>query len=66
MGFISILCPCMETRLRGSAAPSHDPGDGDAADTFDLFFGLHTLQLATNFFSELNQLGHGGFGPVYK
>ncbi|XP_015966663.1 cysteine-rich receptor-like protein kinase 44 [Arachis duranensis] len=66
MGFISIFCPCMETRLRGSAAPSHDPGDGDAADTFDLFFGLHTLQLATNFFSELNQLGHGGFGPVYK
>ncbi|MED6205660.1 hypothetical protein PIB30_019782 [Stylosanthes scabra] len=67
MGFISILCPCMDTtRLRGPAESPHDPGDGDAADTFDLFFGLHTLQLATNFFSDLNQLGHGGFGPVYK
>ncbi|MED6204661.1 hypothetical protein PIB30_011079 [Stylosanthes scabra] len=70
MGFISILCPCMDTtRLRGPAESSHrphDPGDGDAADTIDLFFGLHTLQLATNFFSDLNQLGHGGFGPVYK
>ncbi|KAI6683411.1 hypothetical protein NL676_029324 [Syzygium grande] len=31
-----------------------------------LFFDLRTLQVATGFFSELNQLGHGGFGPVFK
>ncbi|CAI0380840.1 unnamed protein product [Linum tenue] len=41
--------------------------DADAAaETADLFFGLRTLQVATNLFSDLNQLGHGGFGPVYK
>lgn len=35
-------------------------------DVPDLFFDLRTLQIATNFFSDLNQLGQGGFGPVYK
>ncbi|CAN0902445.1 G-type lectin S-receptor-like serine/threonine-protein kinase SD1-1 [Linum grandiflorum] len=27
---------------------------------------LRTLQIATNFFSDLNQLDHGGFCPVFK
>ncbi|XP_047338183.1 G-type lectin S-receptor-like serine/threonine-protein kinase B120 [Impatiens glandulifera] len=32
----------------------------------ELFFQLRALQIATNFFSDLNLLGHGGFGSVYK
>ncbi|KAL1215950.1 G-type lectin S-receptor-like serine/threonine-protein kinase [Cardamine amara subsp. amara] len=30
------------------------------------FFEIHTLQTATNNFRELNKLGQGGFGTVYK
>ncbi|XP_062082966.1 G-type lectin S-receptor-like serine/threonine-protein kinase At4g27290 isoform X1 [Humulus lupulus] len=29
-------------------------------------FDLHTIDTATNYFSENNKLGEGGFGPVYK
>ncbi|KAJ4843298.1 hypothetical protein Tsubulata_039411 [Turnera subulata] len=66
MGLLSRLVACLTTTLR---LKSSRPGDGeDAPDdsSNDLFFDLRTLQVATNFFSELNQLGHGGFGPVYK
>ncbi|KAI4350926.1 hypothetical protein L6164_005329 [Bauhinia variegata] len=64
MKFLSRLCSCLQERLKAtttSAKAAQEPNDGP-----DLFFDLHSLQLATNFFSELNQLGHGGFGPVYK
>ncbi|KAL6991224.1 non-specific serine,threonine protein kinase [Sarracenia purpurea var. burkii] len=66
--FLSRLCDCLEKRL----SVGHDAGgegDDDAdydEESCDLFFALRTLQIATNFFSELNQLSHGGFGPVYK
>lgn len=67
MGFLSAFCGCLEKRLRGHNASGLGGGDeGDDGDSFDLFFDLHILQIATNFFSELNKLGHGGFGPVYK
>ncbi|KAK1275031.1 G-type lectin S-receptor-like serine/threonine-protein kinase [Acorus gramineus] len=29
-------------------------------------FDLHTLEMATNNFSDANKIGEGGFGPVYK
>ncbi|KAA8542721.1 hypothetical protein F0562_023780 [Nyssa sinensis] len=65
MGFLSSLCGCVEKRLRvGRSAGAEDADNGGG--NWDLFFELRTLQIATNFFSELNQLGHGGFGPVYK
>ena len=48
---------------RGGGGNEDDDGGGDSCD---LFFELRTLQIATNFFSELNKLGQGGFGPVYK
>ena len=47
----------------GRGGDADDDGGGDSCE---LFFELRTLQIATNFFSELNQLGQGGFGPVYK
>jgi hypothetical protein len=31
-----------------------------------LLFEFSTLQQATDNFSDLNKLGEGGFGPVYK
>ncbi|KAI5555773.1 hypothetical protein BDE02_19G106500 [Populus trichocarpa] len=30
------------------------------------FFDLDSIQAATDYFSEANKLGRGGFGPVYK
>ncbi|KDO57485.1 hypothetical protein CISIN_1g013745mg [Citrus sinensis] len=66
--FISNLFPCLKTSLRGgrAAGESAEDADGSGADSWNLFFDLRTLQVATNFFSDLNQLGHGGFGPVYR
>lgn len=64
MRFLSWLCPCLDKRRGAADEEEGDTIDGD--DSFNLIFGLHTLQLATNFFSDLNQLGHGGFGPVFK
>ncbi|XVF50566.1 hypothetical protein PTKIN_Ptkin04bG0111300 [Pterospermum kingtungense] len=67
MGFFAKLFACIDKRL--IAARSGSAGEDEAADddnTHGLFFELRTLQIATNFFSEMNRLGHGGFGPVYK
>ena len=47
-------------------AKGDEDGGNDGWGLENLFFELRALQIATNFFSELNMLGHGGFGPVYK
>ena len=31
-----------------------------------IFFKFKELEVATNYFSDTNKLGRGGFGPVYK
>ncbi|KAK6249673.1 hypothetical protein SCA6_003678 [Theobroma cacao] len=67
MGIFAKLFSCIENHLlavRSGSAGEDDADDGP--DTHGLFFELSALQIATNFFSELNLLGHGGFGPVYK
>lgn len=68
MGFFAKLFACIEKRLK--ATRSGSAGEDEANDGSDahggLFFELRALQIATNYFSELNRLGHGGFGPVYK
>lgn len=66
MGLFSDLCSCLQTKLRIRRHNAAEGAPDDVVETNDLFFELRTLELATNFFSELNQLGHGGFGPVYK
>ncbi|KAK8574291.1 hypothetical protein V6N13_097276 [Hibiscus sabdariffa] len=67
MGLLAKLFAYFDKRLKaarsGSAA---EGGTDDGSDTHGLFFDLRALQIATNNFSELNRLGHGGFGPVYK
>ncbi|PIA33310.1 hypothetical protein AQUCO_04100022v1 [Aquilegia coerulea] len=40
--------------------------DDEENDMWDLFYNFRTLEIATNCFSEINRLGHGGFGPVFK
>jgi len=42
-------------------------GEGNLVNASDLsFFNYDLVLSATNFFSEENKLGQGGFGPVYK
>nr|XP_043612696.1 cysteine-rich receptor-like protein kinase 10 [Erigeron canadensis] len=53
---------CMRCGGRAAAADEHE----SESESWELFFKLQTLQVATNFFSDSNKLGHGGFGPVYK
>ncbi|XP_058193724.1 cysteine-rich receptor-like protein kinase 29 [Rhododendron vialii] len=65
MGFLARLCCCFVKKLRDGGSGGGDEDD-DGGQSSELFFELRTLQVATNFFSEVNQLGHGGFGPVYK
>ncbi|XP_031101829.1 cysteine-rich receptor-like protein kinase 29 [Ipomoea triloba] len=61
------FCGCLRRRLARSRAGAGDEAENDGGDDSpDLFFDLRSLQIATNFFSDLNRLGHGGFGPVYK
>ncbi|KAI3735825.1 hypothetical protein L6452_15345 [Arctium lappa] len=62
----SRLRACLRCGGPTSAAGEVDDADDDRHNSSDLFLDLPTLQAATNFFSESNQLGHGGFGPVYK
>ncbi|KAL3512238.1 hypothetical protein ACH5RR_024955 [Cinchona calisaya] len=64
MGLISNLFSCLDKRLKRGANAAED--EGEEEDSWGLFFELRNLQIATNFFSDLNQLGRGGFGPVYK
>ncbi|RAL41512.1 hypothetical protein DM860_010306 [Cuscuta australis] len=58
------FCGCLRRRVGRRQGGSVEDEAGN--DVPDLFFDLRTLQIATNFFSDLNQLGQGGFGPVYK
>ncbi|KAL8239485.1 hypothetical protein R6Q59_016052 [Mikania micrantha] len=67
MGLLNILPRLRDCLRRGRSAGDDADVSGDDADQpSGLFFDLQTLQAATNFFSESNKLGHGGFGPVYK
>lgn len=65
MGLLSSLCVCLQKRLKAANSASDDEADDEDVST-DIFFELSSLQIATNFFSEANKLGNGGFGPVYK
>lgn len=64
MGLYSCFSACLRRLRSDGSLPSAEETDVD--DSSGLFFELRSLQIATNFFSELNKLGHGGFGPVYK
>lgn len=67
MGLLSRLRDCLRCLRAASAARGGvDNGDDGGYEPGDLFYDLQTLQVATDFFSNSNKLGHGGFGPVYK
>ncbi|KAL3748793.1 hypothetical protein ACJRO7_009951 [Eucalyptus globulus] len=65
--FLACLKPLKAAGCGGRGAAGR-AAEEEAEDNSSsgLFYDLRTLQVATNFFSELNQLGHGGFGPVFK
>ncbi|CAI9754569.1 unnamed protein product [Fraxinus pennsylvanica] len=64
MRLFSDIYSCLRRRVR--AKNGEDAVDDGTEESSNLFFHLQNLQIATNFFSEMNRLGHGGFGPVYK
>ncbi|XP_030455604.1 cysteine-rich receptor-like protein kinase 44 [Syzygium oleosum] len=71
MAIFSSLYACLKRHKPaacGGGGGAGRAGEGEAGDESSpsLFFDHRTLQVATGFFSELNQLGHGGFGPVFK
>ncbi|XP_050936178.1 cysteine-rich receptor-like protein kinase 43 isoform X2 [Cucumis melo] len=65
MGLLCSFCVCLQKKLKAANSAGADKADDEDVST-DIFFELNTLQIATNFFSEANKLGNGGFGPVYK
>lgn len=56
---------CGKIKKKVGAARDGHPEEEEGSDSWGLFFKLQTLEIATNFFSDSNKLGHGGFGPVY-
>lgn len=68
MRLFNALFSCFKNRLKRGGereTPAGDDAD-DGDDSWNLFFTLQALEVATDFFSEPNKLGHGGFGPVFK
>uniref|UniRef100_A0A1J3EX37 Cysteine-rich receptor-like protein kinase 10 n=1 Tax=Noccaea caerulescens TaxID=107243 RepID=A0A1J3EX37_NOCCA len=62
-GLMALLKMCGgHNGSRGEVSSEDGGGGGDRG----IFFDLQELEIATDFFSEKNRLGHGGFGPVYK
>ncbi|XXG83730.1 hypothetical protein AAC387_Pa10g1421 [Persea americana] len=58
-------CCCCK-RWKRKRKSSGEEEDDEDKDGWNFFMDLRTLETATDIFSEENQLGHGGFGPVYK
>ncbi|KAL8141847.1 hypothetical protein V2J09_014879 [Rumex salicifolius] len=66
---MTVVCGCLRNWFRRKRAGNRGDDDGcenSDNDASSLFFELRSLEFATNYFSDLNKLGHGGFGPVYK
>ncbi|KAI0497854.1 hypothetical protein KFK09_021092 [Dendrobium nobile] len=62
---IATICICFwrrrsKTKVPGGADPE------EITEVESILFDLSTLKVATANFSELNKLGEGGFGSVYK
>ncbi|KAG9454222.1 hypothetical protein H6P81_007126 [Aristolochia fimbriata] len=61
-----LLCVCLSRRKKKWKQMPVDGDEEDMRSPESLLFGLGTLRVATNDFSDTNKLGQGGFGPVYK
>nr|GMD08127.1 G-type lectin S-receptor-like serine/threonine-protein kinase At1g67520 [Ipomoea batatas] len=60
-------CTCCFIAVSVYTAPIVQPTQQHAGHDEDLpFFDFKCIEMATNYFSEENKLGQGGFGPVYK
>ncbi|KAG1368248.1 putative Cysteine-rich repeat secretory protein 38 [Cocos nucifera] len=63
---LPVPVPVAYSNLPPSTGKESENEDEEINDVKDLLFGLGTLRVATDNFSEMNKLGEGGFGPVYK
>nr|GMC94602.1 G-type lectin S-receptor-like serine/threonine-protein kinase At1g67520 [Ipomoea batatas] len=60
-------CTCCFIAVSVYTAPIVQSTQQHAGHDEDLpFFDFKCIEMATNYFSEENKLGQGGFGPVYK
>ncbi|XP_058772148.1 G-type lectin S-receptor-like serine/threonine-protein kinase At4g27290 isoform X1 [Vicia villosa] len=64
VAFIVIILALYFYREKIKHKVGNNEGDHDDLDL--PFFDLATIHEATNYFSNYNKLGEGGFGPVYK
>ncbi|RVX07997.1 Cysteine-rich receptor-like protein kinase 10 [Vitis vinifera] len=65
-GFLCLLSSNEEWKEKGYTGPYQFHGRKSLNSQEFLFIDLATIHEATDNFSELNKLGQGGFGPVYK
>ncbi|KAL0911304.1 hypothetical protein M5K25_019436 [Dendrobium thyrsiflorum] len=54
------------TRARADSSQGGEADPEEITEVESILFDLSTLKVATENFSELNKLGEGGFGSVYK
>nr|CAB3500000.1 unnamed protein product [Digitaria exilis] len=71
--FLCFYSPCFrryrkgkEMRLKAGSKPTQDLLHGDGKNSDFSVFDFEQVLQATNYFSEENKLGQGGFGAVYK
>nr|XP_027123985.1 cysteine-rich receptor-like protein kinase 25 [Coffea arabica]XP_027123986.1 cysteine-rich receptor-like protein kinase 25 [Coffea arabica] len=67
---LAVLFWCCKLRnrkgnLRKFMGPER-PDLDDKGDDESLFFSFTSIEVATDYFSDENKLGQGGFGPVFK
>ncbi|XP_072964149.1 cysteine-rich receptor-like protein kinase 44 [Typha angustifolia] len=62
----SWVCGCWRRREKGGVGDEKQQKPNSTPDTWNLFIELNRLEVATDYFSDANLLGVGGFGPVYK
>ncbi|XP_073006012.1 cysteine-rich receptor-like protein kinase 6 [Typha latifolia] len=69
LSLISIICICFWRKRRQSrnpALPLDETHEEEIESVESLLLDLSTLRAATANFAEVNKLGEGGFGAVYK
>ncbi|KAK7357546.1 hypothetical protein VNO80_16835 [Phaseolus coccineus] len=62
---VNLIC-CINLRMRSCRKQFEAENDDEIQSTKTLPLEFASIMVATNYFSDANKLGEGGFGPVYK